>query len=260
MNNTTWAIVIIVLICGALGLLNHMIEGFALLPVNENSPLVMSSPQPITTTGSVVPTNVSMRVNWRNAPAQQLSLFIHEFGLPDIIDVNQGGLALWKRQTLVQRGFCWNQVILRDLQNFFIEISYSYPLRQLRGNVELHSALDDLLDFNPAISYDQTTESLNAKGNSAQEVVVLLTLGKRLFSKEITLQQALNLLDPFLASIDNLSPNYDPNAYNKYKIELCSLGVPLANSLGAVPPNEIFTLKPGGLPKNVPNMAVDQSS
>jgi hypothetical protein len=252
LDDNMWGFVIIVVIFILLATLSKMDEGFiGGYPLTE-------APQktPITTTGSVVPQNVNLKVNWFDQPSKQLPSLIQEFGLPDLIDVNHGGLALWKQSTLIKKGCCWNRVILDDQPNYFITIAYSYPLFRLRGQLELTRALDDIQDFNPAIMFDQVNQVLIAKGNSLKKCVVLLTLAKRLLSKEINLQQAHNLLKPMIDSTNRKSDSYDPNAYNKFKIELCSLGLPLANSLGELPSTEIFTLRPGGLEKPVKNMDV----
>jgi hypothetical protein len=242
---------VIIFIFIALRILSKINEGF-----DDTYPLTNPTKKKITTTGSVVQKTINMKVNWRSEPSQQLSVMIREFGLPDLIDVNQGGLALWKQTTLAQRGFCWDQVILQDVPSYFVRISYSFPLIQLRGRLELTKALDDITDFHPAVLFDQTNQSINAKANSPQQAVVLLVLSKRLLSKELTLQQVRNLLNSMLTSVESKSQNYDPNAYSKFKIELCSVGLPLANSLGETPPGEIFTLRPGAPPKQIRNMDI----
>jgi len=251
-DDQTWGLIIILIIFLALAALSKITEGFTDgYPLTTNNNL-----QPITTTGSVVPQKVNMQVNWGAEPAQQLSAMISEFGLPELIDVNQGGVAMWKQSTLLQRGFCWNRVVLQDTPNYFVQISYVFPLLQLRGQLELTKALDDLRAFHPAVLFDQTNQTLHAKANSPQQAVVLLVLSKRLLSKELTLQQVQNLLEPVLSSMEQRSNNYDPNAYNKFKIELCSVGLPLANSLGENPSSEIFILRPGAPPKQLKNMDV----
>ncbi len=187
-------------------------------PFNTNCPLTTSQ----SSTGNVVPENINIEVNWRKNPAQKLSHMIAEYGLPDLVDVNQGGLALWKQTTLAQRGFCWNEVRLYDNLNYFVNISYFFPLLQLRGKLEFKKALNDINHFDPAVLFDQTNQTINVKANSPQQAIVLLVLSKRLLSKELNLQQSQNILNSILLSIQPKSKSYDPNAYNKFKLELCS--------------------------------------
>src|SRR5437016_2423312 len=233
-NNKTWGLLLIALIFIALVTVSKITEPFVSNPLIESDSL-----RPIRTTGSVVEKKIEMQVNWNRAPAQQLSGFIREFGMPDLIDVNTSGLALWKRSTLIQRGCCWDKVVLNDKPLSFVTISYVFPLLRVRGQVDYPQALDTLAQFHPAVFFDQITQTINAKANSLPLAVVLLVLAKRLLNKELTLQQVHNLVGSMSSSIDHTAVNYDPDAYDKYKIELCSFGLPQANCLGEISPSEI---------------------
>lgn len=213
----------------------------------------------ITTTGSVVPQSVRFSVNWSLGSSGQLPIMISQLGPPDLIDVNAGGAALWKKLTLIQRGFCWDSVALFDVPTYPITIAYAFPLFKIRGPLEIHKALYDIVDFNPAVNFDAINRRLIAKGYTMQEVVVLLTITKRMLTKEITLQQARNLLLPSLESIDRYNPNYNPEIYNKFQVELCTLGFPNETTFakyGGISPTNIYTLKSGGLEKEVRNMDI----
>jgi hypothetical protein len=207
-------------------------------------------------TESFATENVEIKANWAPQALQQLSLAIREFGLPNLIDVTQGGMSVWKSITLKQRGFCWDEVIVRDDPQSTITINYIFPLLQLRGKLEVKQALDDLVQFNPAVTFNQLDQTIQARAPTVPQTIILLTLAKRLLSKEITSKQANNLVEPLMSSIDRKSEDYDPNAFNKFKIELCSLGMPLANSLGELPSSEIFTLRPGAQSNHTPNMGI----
>ena len=240
-NDKTIGIIVVILIFIGLTALSSMTEGFS------------SQTQTQIQTNTQTP---GIKVNWAQQSANNLPLLIREFGYPDVIDPNQGGISVWKKITLNQRGFCWDQIILNDDPANYISITYAFPLLKLRGEIEIKKALGDLCDFHPAVHYDQTDQALHVKANSIQQSIILLTLAKRLLSKEITLQQANNLIKPLTASVNSKSPSYDPNAYNKFKIELCSVGLPLANSLGELPSSEIYTLRPGGMELEIKNMSV----
>lgn len=213
----------------------------------------------ITTTGSVVPQNVRFQVNWSLGSSKQLPIMISELGMPDLIDVNAGGAAMWKKLTLDQRGFCWDSVALYDTPTYPVSIGYAFPLFKIRGPLEIHKALYDLVDFHPAVNFDAINRKLIGKGYTMQQAVVLITIAKRMLSKEITLQQARNLVLPLLQSIDRHSGNlYNPEIYNKFKVELCTLGFPNETTFakyGGISPTEIYTLKSGG--STVPEKNMD---
>ena len=133
---------------------------------------------------------------------------IREFGLPDVIDVNRNGMALWKQSTLVQRGFCWQQVTLRDQIDYCVVITYLFPIQLLQW-IQL---LDDLHDFNAAVTYNRLDQTIRVQGQTPQEVVVLSTLAKRILASQLTLQQAQHLIPQMLSAIDPQAINYDPDA------------------------------------------------
>jgi len=208
---------------------------------------------PITTTGSVVPRGVDMKVAWNPLPAQMLAPLIQQFGYPDLVDVNGEGLALWKRNTLQQRGFCWREVILHDRPAYPLRLVYYLPLDgssslgERRLTTEQKQILrENLADFSPALQYDSLNSTLSAAGNKMDECLAVLVLAKRLIRGEINLQQAQNLILSTIASTDRFSPSYDLYASDKFKIELCTVNIPKANALGEVPTDEIWNLRPGG--------------
>ena len=164
----------------------------------------------------------NFKINWHTLPSQYLPIIIQELGIPDIIDTNQGGLALWKKSTLLQRGYCWNQIIIRDTEKNFVITNYQFPLLQLQGQLGLDSAISDLRKFSNLATYDLSDQVIIVKGDSIQHNTVLLALIKRFLSREVTMSLAHNLLPSLLLSIDPKSKDYDINTYTKLKLELCT--------------------------------------
>lgn len=213
----------------------------------------------INTTGSQIPQNVRFSVNWSMGASNQLVQLIRELGPPDLIDVNRGGMVMWKKSTLNQRTFCWDSVALSDTDTYPISVGYAFPLLSVRGPLEIRQALYDLIDFHPAIMFDSINQRLIVRGYTMQQAIVLLTLAKRLLSKEINLQQAKNLIRPLIDSINYQSPNYNPDIYNKFQIELCTFGLPNetnAVKYGGISPTEIYNLKSGAPEKEIRNMDI----
>lgn len=200
----------------------------------------------IQTTGSVVPRGVDMKVAWNRYVAETLPLLIREFGFPDLVDINPEGVAIWKRQTLLQRGWCWYQVTLHDRPRNWIQLSYRLPLSTHLQLQEIPAMLQSLAILHPSIYYDRHSSTLNAYGQSLEDCLTLLLTAKRLAVKEINLVNSQKRIDPIRASMDPYSSISDPYAYDKAKIELCTIDFPKAGALGTIPPNEIFNLNPGG--------------
>ena len=173
----------------------------------------------------------NFKINWHISPSQYLPQMIQEFGIPDIIDTNQGGLALWKQSTLSQRGYCWDQIIIRDAEKNFVIVKYQFPLARLHGQLDLDEAISDLRKFSNLATYDLSDQVIIVKGDSIQHNIVLLTLIKRFLSREITVLLAQDMLLPLLLSIEPKSKDYDINTYTRLKLELCTyLSLQLSNN------------------------------
>jgi hypothetical protein len=236
------SLILILLIIIAIVLLQPRQEGFT-----DNLGLTGTLHIPrIQTTGSVIPRKIDMKVAWNRYVAETLPRLISQFGFPDVVDINREGLAIWKRNTLIERGWCWYQVTLRDVPGGWIRIAYRLPLDQHLKPQELPAIIQSLATLHPSIYFDQTTQTLNASGQSLEDCSTLLLSAKRLALKEINLTQAQIAIDSIRASMDPYSSTSDLYAHDKAKIELCSVDLPKANALGAIPPNEIYNLRPGG--------------
>ena len=165
--------------------------------------------------------NEQTSVNWATGSVDLLNILFQEFGKPDLMDQSQDGLAIWKNTTLKQRGFCWQRLILNDSQTHPIELLYHLPLIQLQGKIGTDEALENVKLFDPSIMFDKIHQNLHIKANTMTEAIVLITLAKRVITKEISYQQAQTLMPTLIESVDQKSPNYDQNAYNRFKNELC---------------------------------------
>ena len=187
----------------------------------------------IQTTGSYVPQSYqeSIGLQWSALPTQSLLFMIREFGQPDLINLDRGGLAIWTSKTLSHRGFCWSQVIIRDQKSNWIEIHFAIPPK-----VKIPQKLYKLLiDLHAPIDYHQ--HRLIAYGHSLQYVIMLLYVGKKLIFEELNANQVKNLISGF--------SQLPRQSYDRFKIELCSVGQPHINELGENPSMKIFNLSSG---------------
>ena len=205
-NDKTWGLLVIFAILFAVILLSKINESF------------ISIQHP----ASTLQTHAQPPVNWGELASHQLNLLITEFGLPDLIDTNQNGLAIWKNNTLKQRGICWERITLNDSESHPIDLIYHFPLIQLQGQLGKEKVLEDICQFNEAIMFDHISQNINVKANYMGEAVALLSLAKRILTKEISVQQAHKILSDLTESVNPQSSHYDSNAYNRLKGELCT--------------------------------------
>ncbi len=202
-------------------------------------------------------TQMNLRVNWISqphpsgnhgdaSPGKRLTDVVQEFGLPDMIDVNQGGVAIWKRSTLRNRGFCWERVEIHDEQiphevpaphTDFLYVWYHLPVRSLtKGNMaDYNRIVADIRALSESITFDPLKQVIRVRCHFMGAVAATLVLAKR-----IALQQAHNMYGPIVMSTMPGSENYDAQAYQKFSVELCNLHQPQHNA------TQIFDQRPGG--------------
>jgi hypothetical protein len=189
--------------------------------------------------------HMGLKVSWKSkpypggqhgdaSPAKIIGQVVKEFGLPDMIDVNPGGMAVWKKETLKGRGFCWDRIEIHDEQIphlkpkphvDFLYTWYYLPVKSLVGDKpeEYKRLVNDINNLSESVVFDEGKQLVRVRCNFHGANVANLVLAKRIATREITLQQALNLYEPTIMSTISGSTNYDPDAYNKYVVELCNL-------------------------------------
>ena len=154
-------------------------------------------------------------------PMEEYNLLIQEFGTPKFLDKEKGGSATWKKPELRKKGLCWESVTIQDIPKDFIEIKYYIPINaQFGQNPQI--IINQLKLLNPSLNYHQTHQILVAQGNSLNNIVALLVVGKRFLSGEINYQQAEQLIILLMNKLDRFSSNYDYQLYNSLIDELCS--------------------------------------
>ena len=178
-------------------------------------------------------TNVgSNKVNWTSkgnigqngttqyTPNEEYELLIQEFGVPKLIDKNRGGSATWRRNELIKKGVCWESLTIQDIPNDFIEIKYYIPVNnQIDENPQM--VINQLERLSKSLNYHRSHQILVAHGNSVNQIIALLIVGKRFLSGEIDNQQATQLINTLPPQVDKLSPDYDHQLYNSLIDELC---------------------------------------
>ena len=192
---------------------------------NNLSQQVANDAQPVSAVD-----NQDINVNWigksqsgnaPGSPAYEFPLLIQEFGMPKLLDKEQGGSAIWKRETLNNKGFCWDRVIIQDLPFDFITIWYYLPMNAIKCS-DLQATVNNLQKFNPGLNYDLIYQVIEAKGNSTEHVVALLVTAKRYLSREVDQNQAPLLMNELLDQLNRYSQNYQPQLYHQLIDELCA--------------------------------------
>jgi hypothetical protein len=210
---------------------------------------------PIETTGDHVPHTLC---RWQPGPSELLPRLIQMLQRPAFFNPRPGGSCHWKKDTLLPHGVCFHSITLADKSHNYLTFEYELPLGLFRSSAQIMKSIDQLSQLRfanpdvPPILYDPRNSILTSKGTTINEVIANLVVAKRLLLGELSLQQSQNLLDHL-----RHSPLYEPDAILKLTVELCSVGLPKINSLGALSPTEIYTLRTGGLPKEEHNMTTD---
>lgn len=199
---------------------------------------------------------VSIQVNWKSSPfpdgkhgdaspGKRFPQVIQEFGLPDIIDVNPNGVAIWKKTTLAQRGFCWDRVEIHDEQLPHIDpsphVDFLYTWYYLPVPDHL---VTDVRAVSDSVTYDPLKKMLRARCHAMGPNIATMALCKRIATGEITLQQARNLYGPTIMSTMPGSENFDHEAKKKLELELC-LHQKQLEGVQMNDPNHIFVVRPG---------------
>lgn len=155
-------------------------------------------------------------------PAERYPDLIKKFGEPDLIDKNPGGVAIWKRSTLRERGHCWERVEIHDEQ-----IPHTKPAPHTdflytwyRLDVP-DDKVTDVLSLSESVTYDPLKRVVRARCHFTGANNATLVLAKKIATGEITLQQAKTSYGPYIMATAPTSATYDPKAEESYVKELC---------------------------------------
>lgn len=173
-------------------------------------------------------------INWINTPysfgnygnfnpKDRLYDLIKLYGKPDIIDRNSGGFALWKKQTLEKKGYCWDKVEIHDEQipheipSPHVDFIYTWLKLDIPKN-----KINDVLALSESITYDPLKKSLRARCHFPGANTVTLLLAKRIAENKISLNEAKEAYGPYIFSTMQNHKLFDPNAEKNMEKELCN--------------------------------------
>lgn len=155
-------------------------------------------------------------------PASRLKDIIARYGEPDVIDKSKGGFAIWKKNTLEKRGFCWDRVEIRDEQiphekpGPHVDFLYTWYKIYIPDNL-----VNDVRSLSESITYDPLKKMLRVRCHAISPNIATLVLAKRVANNEMTIDEAKRSYGPFIFSTIKGHQMYNPDAEKSMYEELC---------------------------------------
>lgn len=155
-------------------------------------------------------------------PGERLDDIVNEFGKPDLIDKSPGGVAIWKKQTLKNRGHCWERIEIHDEQvphkDPAPHTDFLYTWYKLDVPI---NKINDVRALSKSVTYDPLRKLVRARCHFMHANVATLVLAKRIAKNEMTLEEARKSYGPFIFSGVKEHKMYNPKAYENMLNELC---------------------------------------
>lgn len=164
-------------------------------------------------------------VNWYSdgemSPTNRLQELIQEFGPPDSINPNKGGMAEWNRKTIYSKTGFLKRIVIRDEM-----IPHNHPAPHfdfLYAYYHLHvpeHLIDAVNGISESIAYDSHKQEVRARCHFMGANYATLVLAMKIVKGELTGYEAKNAYAKYIFKTVKDHPMYDPIAENKYKYEL----------------------------------------
>lgn len=155
------------------------------------------------------------------SPAEQWVQLVQKYGMPDIFDPTSEGVGIWKNETLVARGFCWERITIEDYSNNFLNFKLFFPLPTPRGDATTEDLTNAIYTLHPSLGYDVIKQLLQISVNRIDDALALLVPTIRFILNKISSDEAQQLMYRMLDIVNPYSLKYDPNASKQYEIEIC---------------------------------------
>jgi hypothetical protein len=156
-------------------------------------------------------------IDWMNGPLEQLKFLTNKFGKPDLIDQSQGGLAIWKRQSLEKIKTCWEHISVEDEDDNYVSLWISVKTDKQRNKQELDKLDSQLFELSPNISFDRVYHILKLRGNSYYELILSIYVAKKILQNDSITASKGKLLLSMIRSQANANKDY----YHLLEEEFC---------------------------------------
>ena len=155
-------------------------------------------------------------------PKDRFKDVVAEFGEPDYVQGQRGGMAVWSKNTLKSRGHCWDRVLMLDEQipheNPGPHVDFLYSWYSLYVP---NDKINDVRAVSESITYDPLKRQVMGRCHFMGANAATVLLGKRVATGEMTLDEAKKNYGPLIMKTVKGHKTYDTNAYNSYIKELC---------------------------------------
>ena len=155
-------------------------------------------------------------------PSERYTEVVREFGPPDLVDRRKGGVAIWKCQTLKERGFPWYRVEIHDE---LVPHSKSLPHTDFlytwyKIDIPKH-LIPRVLSISDSITYDPLRQLLRARCHFHGANVATLWLAMKVVQGEMK-GTSKEYKRAILSTVPEMKQFYDPSAYDRYVEELAA--------------------------------------
>ena len=156
-------------------------------------------------------------LEWNYQSVKCLNDLIIELGKPTIINNKSGGLAIWTRQTLKKKNYCWTRVEVHDKTNMNNNLIYVW----INKNIS-NKNVKDILALSNMIKYNSVKQQLCVKSNSMGTIKAIMVLACYIADCNLTLNDARENYRDFILSTKEGTNKYDPTAEIMFEQIICS--------------------------------------
>lgn len=151
-----------------------------------------------------------------------LKHLIDEFGKPDNINKNKGGYAIWTKDTLNNRGFCWDRIELYDIQIPHTEPIKHYDFLYTWITIDIpKNKIDKIKSISNNIEYDEQNKILRVRCNSMSMNKILILIVILVAKKDMDVDDAIHHYTKFIFLTKNGRIKNNPKAEFIYEQEIC---------------------------------------
>ncbi len=159
-------------------------------------------------------------LRWRHVsgdmtPVARFPGLISRYGPPDVVDKGPGGVAIWKKETLMKKGVIWNRIELRDElvphndpapHQDFLYAWYKVPAQYIPVPP---STVCQLLKLSESLTYDPLKHLIRARCHFMGANIVTIWLAMEIIQGRLSLAQARALYGPTIMRTLPSSDTYD---------------------------------------------------